>query len=142
MPEKLTEKLPEGIEVYDVYEAEVKASQLKWLEILGVFEYDERDSFKMAEVLNGFYGADEIVVEKKTKHGGRGEMDIKPAFKDLSIEAIDGEVHLHFFASAQNPTLNPSLISDALAQKCPELAPDFAKFTRVQGYFADMKVFR
>ena len=141
LPGRLTAQMPEGIEVYDAYEAERKASQLKWLEIEGVFEYDERNAAEMAEKLKEFFSAEQIVIAKKTKRG-MGEMDIRPAFKDLSFEAQGGDIKLHVFVSAQEPTLNPELLADALRQKKPELAPDFAKFTRIQGYDAEMNTFK
>lgn len=141
MPQRLTAQMPEGIEVYDAYEAERKASQLKWLEIEGVFEYDERNAQEILPELKDFFAQEDIVITKKTKRG-MGQMDIKPAFKDLSLENSGNDVLLHVFVSAQEPTLNPELLADALRQKKPELAPDFAKFTRIQGYDAEMNIFR
>ena len=44
--------------------------------------------------------------------------------------------------SAQEPTLNPDLLAGALRQLCPELAPDFAEFTRLETYDGDMNVYR
>ena len=140
-PERLTRQLPEGIEVYDAYEATRKAAELKWLEIEGMFEYDERDKAEMADKLREFFNQDSIVISKKTKRG-MGEMDIHPAFKDLSFEAAEEGVKLHVFVSAQNPTLNPQLLSDALEQKAADIAPDFAKFTRIEGYDGEMNIFR
>ena len=34
------------------------------------------------------------------------------------------------------------LLADALRQLEPEIAPDFAKFTRIETYDADMQLFR
>ena len=44
--------------------------------------------------------------------------------------------------SAQEPTLNPELLISALRQLAPELCPDFAKFTRLETYDADGKIYR
>ena len=44
--------------------------------------------------------------------------------------------------SAQEPTLNPDHLIAALRQLAPELAPDFAAFTRRQVYFENGEVFR
>ena len=44
--------------------------------------------------------------------------------------------------SAQEPTINPELLAEALRQLKPELAPDFAKFTRIETYDAGMQVYR
>ncbi len=141
LPARLTRQMPEGIEVYDAYVAPRKASELKWLEISGIFEYDERDKTEMTEKIREFFSQEKIVISKKTKRG-MGEMDIRPAFKDLSFEETEDGVKLHVFVSAQEPTLNPQLLCDALEQKAAEIAPDFAKFTRLEGYDKEMNIFR
>ena len=101
-------------------------------------EYDERDISEMAGRLSAFYSADEIIITKKTKRG-EGETDIKPAIK---FTPAVGGVELWALISAQEPTLNPELLTGALRQKAPEIAPDFAKYTRLETYDSEMKVFR
>ena len=95
----------------------------------------------MLQGLERFYAAEEIVITKKTKRGF-GESDIKPAIRSISFEAGEKCVKLHAVISAQEPTLNPSLLEDALRQKFPGIAPDFAKFTRLETYFENMEVYR
>ena len=141
IPARLSAVMPEGIKVVDCYVPEHKPALLKYLEIEGVFEYDDRDTAAMSEALKEFFAADEIVITKKTKRG-MGESDIKPAIKSISFEAVDGGVKLRAVISAQEPTLNPSLLADALSQKAPEIAPDFAKFTRLETYHANMEIYR
>ena len=51
-------------------------------------------------------------------------------------------MRLHAVISAQEPTLNPELLAEALRQLKPEIAPDFAKFVRLETYDADGKLFR
>ena len=141
IPARLTAVMPEGIEVSDCYEQTRKVAELKYLEIEGAFEYDDADAVEMAKKLREFYAADEIVITKKTKRG-MGESDIKSAIR--SIEFLPGEGHVRIKAviSAQEPTLNPELLADALRQKAPEIAPDFAKFRRIETFDAQMKVYR
>lgn len=141
LPAKLTAVMPEGIKVIDCYVAEHKPALLKYLEIEGMFEYDERDAETMRNALEAFFAAEQIVITKKTKRG-MGESDIKPAIKNISFEAVEGGVKLHALISAQEPTLNPSLLADALSQKAPEIAPDFAKFTRLETYHENMEIYR
>lgn len=141
IPEKLSAVMPEGIKVVDCYEPRNKVALLKYLEIEGIFEYDERDCRQMRDALEAFYAADQIVITKKTKRG-MGESDIKPAIKSISFEAGEGLVRLHAVISAQEPTLNPSLLEDALKQKAPEIAPDFAKFKRLETYLENMEIYR
>ena len=134
-------QLPEGIEALEVYESERKVKELKWLKISGVFEYDERDCAEMADKLNEFYARDSIVISKKTKRGV-GESDIKPAIKRIEFSVQGNDVILSALISAQEPTLNPELLTDALRQLEPTLAPDFARFKRLEIFDENMSVFR
>lgn len=137
----LKKQLPEGIEALEVYESERKVKELKWLKISGVFEYDDRNSEVMADKLNEFYAKDSIVISKKTKRGV-ADSDIKPAIKEISFKAEGNDVCLEAVISAQEPTLNPELLADALRQLEPAIAPDFAKFRRLEIFDENMSVFR
>lgn len=141
IPARLTAALPEGIEVTDCYEPQRKAAELKYLKVAGVFEYDERDAEKMTEALRDFYSAGEIVISKKTKRG-MVETDIKPAIREIGFEAKDKAIELEAVISAQEPTLNPELLAEALRQLAPDIAPDFAKFTRLESYDKNMEIYR
>lgn len=141
IPGRLTAALPEGIEIIEAYEPRRKTAELKWLRVSGLFEYDGRDAERMAEGLRRFYGQSEIIISKKTKRG-IGEADIRPAIKRIGMSAEPGAVLLEMVISAQEPTLNPELLAEALRQKAPELAPDFAKFTRLETYDGEMNVYR
>lgn len=141
MAARLSAAMPEGIEVTEVYEQSRKVSEIKWLHIEGVFEYDERDTAEMKAALEDFYAAESIVITKKTKRG-MGESDIRPAIKTISFEAAEDAVIVKALVSAQEPTLNPELLTQALRQLKPETAPDFARFTRIETFDADMKVYR
>ena len=73
--------MPEGIRVIEAYEPQRKVSELKWLDVKGIFEYDERDKAAMAAALEEFFARVAIVITKKTKRG-MGESDIRPAIQD------------------------------------------------------------
>ena len=141
LPGRLTAVMPEGIEILEAYEPERKTAALKWLQVEGVFEYDARDPAAMAEALRAFYEQDSIVITKKTKRG-MGETDIRPGIRSIAFQAGADSVSVAAVVSAQEPTINPELLAEALRQKAPELAPDFAKFTRLETYDADMRIFR
>ena len=141
LPEKLTAVLPEGIEALEAYEADKKASGIKWLKVCGKFEYDSRPPENMAAALNEFYARDSIVITKRTKRG-EGEADIRPAIKEISFAPAQDGVDAEMIVSAQEPTLNPELTADALRQLAPELYPDFAAFTRIETYDDNMSAFR
>lgn len=137
----LTAVLPEGIRILEAYEAERKCAEIKWLQIRGRFAYDDRDPAEMADRLRSFFSRESIVIMKKTKRG-TGESDIRPAIRSIGFGASEHEVTLEAVLSAQEPTLNPDLLAEALRQLAPELAPDFAMFTRAETYDKEMKLFR
>ena len=141
LPARLTAVMPEGLRVTDCYEQVNKIALLKYLEIRGEFEYDDRTAEQMAQELNRFFSQEAIVIEKKTKRG-QGQSDIRPAIREIRFTAGEDAVRLHAVISAQEPTLNPALLADALRQLRPELAPDFARFTRIENYLENMEVFR
>ena len=95
----------------------------------------------MAEALNRFYAEESIVITRKTKRG-MGESDIRPAIRSIRFAAAEDGVRLEAVISAQEPTLNPALLADALRQLRPELAPDFARFARLETFQTDMSLFR
>ena len=141
MPERLTKALPEGVEVSEVYEAERKITELKWLEAEGNFRYDELPD---PEALRRFYAQKEIVISKKTK-SGISDVDIVPGIKNIEIEANDkepGSLRIHAVVSAQNPTINPDLLAEALRQLRADLAPVFVSFRRVNVYDEKMNRFQ
>ena len=141
LPERLTAVMPEGIRVLEAYEPQRKVAELKWLQVEGRFDYDERDPMEMAAALEEFYRQEAIVITKKTKRG-MGETDIRPGIREIRFAAGEKEVNITSVISAQEPTINPELLAEALRQLRPEIAPDFAKFTRIETYDAEMKVYR
>ena len=141
LPARLSAVMPEGIRVLEAYEFTRKAAELKWLRVEGVFEYDERDPAAMAAALTEFYARESVVITKKTKRG-IGETDIRPGIREIAFAPGEKQVNITTILSAQEPTINPELLAEALRQLCPELAPDFARFTRVETYDAEMKIYR
>lgn len=121
--------MPEGIRALEAYSGGRKVRELKWLRVTGRYEYDNADPADMAEKLRAFYARDAIVITRKTKRG-EGQMDIVPAISELHVRPEVRFVTIEAVVSAQEPTLNPDHLVTALHQLAPELAPDFAAFTR------------
>ena len=139
LPARLTAVLPEGIRVTEVYPAEQKSARLKWLDVTGRLEYDH---FAPApEELQAFFSREELVIEKKTKRG-LGQSDIRPAIDRIAFSADGADRILSARISAQEPTLNPDHLIQALRQLQPELGPDFAEFMRLETYDAEHNIFR
>ena len=69
-------------------------------------------------------------------------MDIAPHISDVTVQVREKDVVLRAVISVNEPTINPDLLIAALRQNAPELAPDFAKFTRLEVYDENMEIFR
>ena len=141
IPYRLNRALPEGITVLDAYEWDVKFKNIKWLDVDGVFEYDDRDPSDMLLKLMDFFNRDTIVIKKKSK-SGTNDFDIAPNIRSIAFDVKEHKVRLKALISAQEPTLNPELLPSALEQLAPQLKPDFASFTRMQIYDGQMNIFR
>lgn len=141
LKQRLNTTMPEGIEVLEIYEPTRKNAGLKWLAVEGIFEYDEPRVDIIQNELTSFFERESIVIEKKTKRGF-GETDIRPSIREISFVPEGDAVRVEAVISAQNPTLNPDLIPGALRALAPEIAPDFAKFTRIETYDEERKLFR
>jgi hypothetical protein len=139
LPMRLTDALPEGLRVLEAYPCERKSAELKWLDVCGRLEYDR--GLPDPEELAAFFAQPEIVIEKKTKRG-IGMTDIRPAVERISLFPEEGCIRLDARVSAQEPTLNPELLAGALRQLRPELAPDFAAFTRLETYDREHRIYR
>jgi len=141
LPARLTAAMPEGLEALEVYPAQRRSTELKWLRVAGRFSCDARGGQEMRDGLQAFFAQERIVMLKKTKRG-EAETDIAPAVRSIGFTAGDGCVLLEAVVSAQEPTLNPEHLVSALRQNAPALAPDFAEFTRLEVYDAAMQVYR
>lgn len=137
----LNDAMPEGIVALDVYEPQRKASGVKWLRVEGHYDYDNAFPETMVSALREFYAAKEIPVTRKTKRG-EGVLDIAPHIKEMTISAVSDGVRVETVISVNEPTINPDLLVNAIRQIKPELAPDFAKFMRLEIYDENMEIFR
>ena len=73
-----------------------------------------------------------LPVPKRTK-SGMTELDIRPMICSLSCCQTGSQtLELTCRVCAQNPSLNPMLLAEALRLHCPGLAPDFAKVRRLE----------
>ncbi len=141
LPEALNKVSPEGVRFLEAYEPERKAAQIKWLRMRCEFDYDTRDTAALLPSLEAYFASPEVKVTRRTKRG-EGEFDLAPHIRGLEWSAEPGRVRLGCLVSAQEPTVNPELLAASLREHAPELAPDFARFTRVETFDANMEVFR
>jgi len=137
---RLNASMPEGLTICEVYTPIRKFDEIKWIGIRGRLHYDDVTPANAAMRLTERFAVDSIVVTKRTKRG-ESDIDISLYFRDLHI--TDGsEVTMDVKISAQNPSLSPFDVINALSGEFGELKPDFAFFTRVELYDSDMLVFK
>lgn len=140
-PEDMNAVLPEGVRVSEIYESDKKAKYLTLLDISAVLEYDNGVLPEAAKQIEALFHGDSVIVEKRTKRGME-EADILPMIHNLSVSEQGKNVLLTARISAQNPSLNPSLIIAAIERYLPQYAPDFDRCRRVEVYDENGTVFR
>lgn len=142
LPGRLNAVLPEGIFVQAAYLAERKFKEIQWLEIQGKLIYDRDTEEDLAQHLAVFFAAPSITILKKTKKG-IGSSDIVPGIQQIDfVRAGNSVISVHAVLSAQNPSLNPEHLVNALRQLAPSLAPDFAAFCRTNVLDSALHSFR
>ena len=143
IPPYLNKVLPQGIEVTDIYPAGKKVRDLKWLSVIGELFYNNSilSPSETAGKLEQYFSADEIVIRKKTKRGLR-DTNIAPGIKSAEFAVFEDKLVLMATISAAEPTVSPEHMMQALKENAPELAPDFAAFTRTETYDNSLGVFR
>ncbi len=129
--QQLNSCLPEGIRILEAYRSDRKASEIRWLEISGETVNADADG------LNRFFARDSIVISKKSKRGV-SDTDIRPMIREIRFEGN----RMHALISAQNPTLNPNNLLDAVSQLQKELLPERVSFRREEVYDSSLEVFR
>ncbi len=140
LPARLNAVLPEGIEVLEAYASDTKFKYIKWLDIEAhLFYYNE---VQPAAELSAFFARPELVMEKRTKRQ-TASVDIKPLIASLTVEGVSpGKALLTARLSAQEPSLSPAQLMEAVRQLSPELSPDFVRTKRLEVFDKDMHIFR
>jgi radical SAM-linked protein len=139
IPGLLNPKMPEGIRARDAYVPARALSGIKWIGVRMDMEYDAapRDIVK---ALTGYFSADSIIVQKRTKRGAR-DADIAPDMRSVRFsESGPGRVAGEALVAAN--ALNPELMITAVSRDEPSLAPDYVLIRREEIFDSDMKIFR
>ena len=67
---------------------------------------------------------------------------VQDFIREMKISAEDAAVRVEAVISVNEPTINPDLLVNALRQNAADIAPDFAKFKRLEIYDENMQIFR
>lgn len=142
IPARLNQTLPAGLMVLDAYERGRKLRELSLLEAELVFEYDQGIPPDAERAISSLIERTSLPVTKHTKRG-MAELDIRPMLRRLDSRQIgENELCIYCCVSAQNPTLNPMLLAEAVRRYLPAYAPSFCKANRVEILDASGNPFR
>ena len=140
--ELLNGGLPAGLFVRECYLLERLARELSFLRARIEFDYDKGVPYNALERLERLFEQEEVLVEKRTKHKELAQINLIPLIRSLKWTAGETLMTAEAVVAAQNPGLNPSLLGNAAAAYCPELAPDFVRVRRLELYDTELQVFR
>ncbi len=131
--QRLNAVLPEGIRVERCYEGGRKARELALVSYRLTLSYDGGVPAGAVGAWNELLGREELKVAKKSKKSQTGEkiVDLIGLVKSFSAAEGPGQTVLDAVVSAQEPGLNPLLLTAALEREYPALAPDGAAYHRL-----------
>lgn len=133
LPARLNAVLPAGIRVLSAWEGGKKLKELTYLDASLTLQYDHGLPAGAGEKILAFFQSGQPVVVPKRTKTGQTQLDIQPMIQAVSILGCwETTLQLQCRVCAQNPSLNPMLLPEALRLHRPELAPDFAKARRLE----------
>jgi len=140
LPDQINDVLPVGVRILEVYTPERKFSEITWIGMDCSLYYSGGVGRNIAEMLKERFSAESIIVSKRTKRG-ISDIDIVPFIRDIEITGSD-VVNLRAKVTAQNPSINPENLLDAIERSDTGLTPDLVLFTRMEVFDGNLDVFR
>lgn len=140
-PEDMNAVLPQGVRVLSVYESDRKAKYLTELSVSLTMLYDRGVPDGAAQRIGALLSGETLLVEKRTKRGME-ETDIRPMIRKTDLTAETDRIVLTSRISAQNPSLNPALLTAAIERYLPADKPDFVRYRRLEVYDESGEIFR
>lgn len=139
---RLNDALVTGIRVLDVYEGERKIKHLKLLRAKICFEYDHGIPAGAAAAIRALFSGSSLILDKHSKNGIT-QQDIIPMIRSIEVaeQGMDA-LQLDTLICCQDPTLNPMQFAAAVERYLPDYRPDFVKYSRLEIYDAEEKIFR
>ena len=140
--DRLNATMPAGIRVLEAYDSPRKPKDLTHLDVAIRLEYDNGVPQGAAEAIRALFAREEVIVTKRGKNGPV-DQNIVPMIFDLEINEISGqELELTARVCAQNPSLNPQLMVNAIENELPDFWPDFTKISRREVIDPNGNIFR
>lgn len=140
-PEDMNAVLPQGVRVLCVYESDRKAKFLTELSVELTLIYDNGVPADADKRIHALLNVEELTVEKRTKRGME-ETDIRPMIRKVECSVSADQIVLTAHISAQNPSLNPVLLTAAIERYMPQDKPDFVRYRRIEVFDESGELFR
>lgn len=128
--ERLNAGMPCGLRVLDCYEARRPVKELAMLQADIELDYDHGVPEGTLAALQELFGREELVIQKRTKRKQLADVDIAPMIRSIALREEEKQILGTVVVQAQNPGLNPQLLSKAIERYLPEMAPDFMRVRR------------
>lgn len=142
LKDRLNEALVDGVRILDIIPSGRKLRDLSLLRTQIVMHYDTIAPQNAISTLLELFSRETVVVEKKTKRDVQ-EQNIISMIQSVDISTLDDRsIVLNVLHCCQNPTLNPTQITAAIAKYLPELTPDVCKYRRLEIYDSNKNIFR
>lgn len=142
LADALNRFLPEGVRALECYVPTRPVRELAALRCRVDMIYDSGVPEGAAERIRGLFTGESVVIQKRTKRKAMADIDIRPMLHELAIVEEPGLLRLDVVVAAQNPGLNPALLSGAVETYMPELAPDFVQVRRLEMLDGEGRRFR
>lgn len=126
---QISKSVPEGIEIIEVFEPEMKHTEIAFAEF-SIYTDDQR--------WEDFLKSDTIIISKKTKKGNTKEIDLKGSIKEFKIK--DKKIDIILPAGCKE-NINPTLLVDAFSSNFKSDL-SYTEIFRNCLYTSDMRIFR
>lgn len=138
----MNEGMPLGIRVLECYAPLRPVRELKVLHASVEFEYDGGVPADAESKLRELFSRESIVIQKRTKRKAMADVDIRPMLEEVLFAQEENKLILTVRVQAQDPGLNPALLSSAVEKERPQLMPDFVRVRRLALLDGEGKEFR
>ena len=140
--EQLNRALPEGIRVREIIESGRKIKELTHLRAVLDLTYDNGVTEAHIAALRELYRSGSLILKKHSRKG-ETETDILPMLCEYDLEQTgENTLRMTVLVCAQNPSLNPQLLINAIELYAPQWMPDAVLICREEIYDAAGTVFR
>jgi len=126
LPEQLNKTLPSGLTVHRCYEGGLPFRRLTFVRYQIILEFEDDVAKAATSAFHELLSRESLIITKRSKKAksGQTELDIIPLIHRLEDQSHCGKrLHLQLLLHAQNPGLNPDLLSRAFQNEYPSFVP-------------------